>query len=555
MVSIIPLSLMLFYMVNSSKAIHEHTRTQDAADMVALAHASEAARSLNTLSMNQVSMTQAFASGVTGGSLLPIIAAHEVLVAIAMFATFKEGHNNICDPRYSWIPKVGKILYGVCMVPTLTTEAKLLANGLRMAAILITHDPLNALNVASKSINALNAKNKALLDRFPEAASISAKQVAQSAQVTTLYFDDNCKDPDAAATCKSASDKERLGMNLPVSKNIFAGYPRFCAALFFGTGGADLGSLGLGGVTQSFGASLFNGSYTKRGFPTLKGPMLFGGDNKTQNLRDFVSLETKVGDILHDFWRMMDNKSIYDGLLGAPIIALGAAAVALQVAEAVGLATDSMRDAVDDLMDEVLNFTGPILGAKSPEEAGGINYPYEQKEERNVYKDLVNVRTANMCIGDPVGKFTDAIGMSGVSQIASVVTGALPNIDVYHPMDEDVLPTIQPKLTDYSDAYKPLAFVFRKPNGRWSPSVFKNPTKGFHTYSEALVYNPDEIGLYSQNWQARLIPAEKMANHLSEIVTRMKSKAPSQFKSSEYGLIDDLTEVQNDNSWGDVVAK
>lgn len=549
-VSLIPLTLMLFYMVNSSKAIHEHTRTQDAADMVALAHASEAARSLNTLSMNQVSMTQAFASGVTGGSLIPIIFAHEILVALAIAMSLKEG-NSICNP-YKSIPIVGTILYGACMVPTLITVERFTENGIRAAAIFFTHDPHNALKVASDSVNALNAKNKALLDRFPEAASISAKQVAQSAEVTTIYFDENCKDPGAAATCNSASDKERLGMNLPVEKNVFAGYPRFCAGLFFGTGGADLGSLNLGGVSQSLGASLFNGSYVKRGFPTLKGPMLYGGDSETPNLRDFVSKETRIGDILKDYWRLVDNKSLYDGVLGGPLIALSAAAAALAAADALGLPTGELQDTVDDLLDEVLNAVGPILRAKSPGQAGAINYPYEQTEERNVYKDLVNVRTANMCIGDPVGKFTDAIGMSGVSSIASVVTGALPNVDVYHPMDEDVVPSIQPGLSDYSDSYKPLAFVYRKPNKRWSPSVFKDTNKGFYTYSEALVYNPDEIGLYSQNWQARLIPAEKMASKLSEIVTRMNRKAPSAFKN---GLTEDLDAVKNEATWGDVVAK
>ena len=51
-IAAVPLVLTLFLIVNSAKSVNDRTRNQDAADMVAMVHAAEAARSLNTLSMN-----------------------------------------------------------------------------------------------------------------------------------------------------------------------------------------------------------------------------------------------------------------------------------------------------------------------------------------------------------------------------------------------------------------------------------------------------------------------------------------------------------------------
>jgi len=50
----------------------------------------------------------------------------------------------------------------------------------------------------------------------------------------------------------------------------------------------------------------------------------------------------------------------------------------------------------------------------------------------------------------------------------------VPNFDVYHTADVGLQPKILPSIDDFSEAYKPLAFVFREPNARWAPE-YLNP--------------------------------------------------------------------------------
>jgi hypothetical protein len=496
MIAAVPLILMTFYLVNTSKAIHEHTRSQDAADMIALVHAAEGARSMNTISMNQVTMTQAFASGVTAGTLFDVTVQHIARVALAdaAIALFIV---QTCN-KYLDIPYVGAILFATCSAPADVLLGLVTYNGIRAGILLSKYDPLGAFNVAKKTVKALNKKNKAILDRYPEAVSVAAKQIAKSANVTDMYFDNSCAKPSEAQSCNSSN--KRQGMNLPVVKN---NYPTanlvFCAALHFGTGGFDLGSI-IPGV-PSFGASLMNGSYVKRGFPTLKGPMYGGKNNK--HLRDFINDETKIGEILKQYYDYADLDLLYDG-------------------------------------NTIIGFLwGDDLDDK------GLQYPYEQKKDDNLFTDWVDLKVALQCSGA-----NSVPGLSQIISLVSLITHDVPPMDLYHPVDQGTVPTIQPGLSDFSDAYKPLSFIYRKPNKRWASKVFKHPNKGFYAYSESLLYNPDEIGLYSQNWRARLIPAKKMTT-LSPILSRMGSKSPSDFGD----LKNDLQSVSGDSSWSTVVAK
>jgi hypothetical protein len=499
----VPLIMLMFYMVNSAKAIQDQTRTQDAADMIALVHAAEAARSLNTISMNQVTMTQAFASGVTSGTLFDVTVQHiaRVVLAEAAIALFIV---QTCN-KYLDIPYVGAILFATCSLPADELAIEVGINGVKAGLLLSKYDPLGAFNIAKKTVKALNKMNEELVNRFPQAVSVAAKQIAQSAKVTDIYFDDSCAQG-IATSCDSSN--KRQGMELPIVKDKQnEAYYTFCAALHFGTGGFDLGSIIPG--LPSVGGSLMNGSYVKRGFPILKGPMYGGKSN--EHLRDFINDETDIGKILKKYWDLAERKQLYDG-------------------------------------NTIIGFLwGDSLGDK------GLQYPYEQKEDSNLFTDWVDLKIALQCLG--------AASIPGLSQILSVLgalTHDVPKMDLYYPIDDGGsgfsalpdFPKIQPGIDDYSDHYKPLAFVYRKSNKRWMPKVFKDTNKGFYAYSEALVFNPDEIGLYSQNWQSRLIPAKKMET-LSSIVSRMGSKAPSDFSD----LKTDLQSVQGDSSWSEVVAK
>lgn len=555
--AVLPMTLMMFYIVNSAEEVSEKTRTQDAADMVALVHASEAARALNTISMNQVSMTQVFAAGVTSSSLIPIILAQDAM-AISSGAIAAAWQARTCNSNYSYlksIPVVGAALFaaafGACMVPLAAMETELLVNGINTTAILFKFDVYDAKDNASNAINALNAKNQAIYDRFPESVSVQAEQIAKSINVTNIYFDDRCNGNPKATSCDN-SDR-RQGMDLPIVKNKKPdAYARFCAGLHFGTGGISLGTIGLGPLSSflgggdiDLGGSLINGSYVKRGFPNNKGPLTSGGNDEHPHLRDFVNRETRIGHLMEEYYDALTAKSMFDGFMygvNVPKSALRTAEAALELGDLADVDFEG-----DDNFENVVSGV-PAVGQRSLQSVGGINWPTKQTEEDNYYKLLVNLRVANMCIGDPMGAIP---GLSSLSSFFSFATGALPTINVYHPAGEGLLPTLQPGLDDFSDEFKVVSFAYRERNSRWAPKVFKAPVEGFYTYSQAIVHNKDEIGLYSQNWRARLMPATKLEDSATDVVNRMQQDAEDDFDP----LAERLQNVVTDDSWKTAVVR
>lgn len=591
----IPLLMCMFYIVNSASAIQDKTRNQDAADMIALVHAAEAARSLNTVGMNQVTMTQAFATGVTSGSLIPIIHT-QALMAAAAGAVVVGYMAGKCAKRYKFlkaIPIVGAALFAgafaVCEVPSLLFAARMAAIVAKVELILLEFDVMAARTTSANAIDALNAMNDEIYRRFPEAVSVQAEQIAKEFKVRNIYFDDSCangtgNEPRKAGSCNT-SDK-RQGMNLPMIKTPEMSLPkrveahaRFCSALHFGTAGFQLPSLPLlstilpGGI----GASAMNGSYLLRGFDAFEGPLAYGGTDETNHLRDHVNDVTEIGEFVTQYYDEVQLKTVYDGLLNLWKLPTDSARTAIFTAEAgmelaESLATppdfdteearenleegldsgaltlEEYEDAIANLDDGLANV--PAIGAKKPTQVGALNWPTEQTEDDNVYKDLVNLRVANMCGGDPIGGLTGGL-FDGLGDFLGSVTGALPNINVWHPADEGMLPSISPQLDDFSDKYKVVAFSQRTPNNRWTENVFGNPTDHFFAFSQAAVINPDEIGLFSQNWEGIMTPARKMEDSGGDIVQRMQNVNPDGFAD----LATRLNAVVGEGDWANVVVR
>ena len=610
----IPLTLLMFYTVNTSKAMQDKTRAQDAADMIALVHAAEGARSLNTMSMNQVSMTQAWATGSTSGSLITTIYIHDVMLIAAVAATALFMHDE-CK-WYLKIPWVGGALYGVCISPSVMLIGMLLINAYRTNKILWDYDPSDTHEVAYKAAEALNSKNKELINRYPEAVEVAAKQIAQSANVSDIYFDDRCKDG-FADSCDQSN--KRQGMDLPVVANTLNGSLTFCAALHVGTGGVDIGSLinlpagmpsipGLGDMSHTLDADFINGSFVKRKFPMNHGPMRSGNEDY-KSLHDYIDATTGIGVHLENYYDFAHDTRLFDGLLNFPatigqladFISYAAAGDTVDTGVDSGEFSDlaDRRDDASDDLDEGLSGDRPegmtdqqwadaqnaqgqldgvggsegavsdleegydlapdlvFFGESIEDQAIGFNYPWEQETTNNIFTWIQNLKTINICIGDPVGDFTSSLGLDGLSGITDAIFKPMPDIDVYHPKDVDLIPQIMPSIDDFSDAYKPLSMVMRTPNERWAPSVFRDTNRAngdkrqFYTYSQTLLFNPDEIGLYSQNWQSRLIPATKMGSGLAGVLSRMEGEIPEGFNAMK----ENLGAVQDMTSWGQIVAK
>lgn len=587
----IPMVMLMFYIVNSASAIQDKTRNQDAADMIALVHAAEAARSLNTVGMNQVTMTQVFAAGVTSGSLMPIIILQIGLAAQATVAVTAANFKMCKKYKILIIPKLVAAAKAACMVPSALFAARMGALSARLATIIPEYSVFDAVQTMTKSVDALNAINDEIYSRFPEAVSVQAQQIAKDFNVTNIYFDDSCAngsgdEPRRAGSCKSNSGgDQRQGMNLPIIKasdlpisntKRLAAHLRFCAGLKRGTVGGSIG--------PGISVTAMNGSYTLRGFDALEGPLDFGGPDNNNHLTDHINDLTKIGEMLEDYDFEINGPFVYDGLMfgaNVPFVAIDSAYTASKVGQAAvdGITALAPPPSADDAREqlEAAGDTGGVttdqidaalegfeqvaaispIGAKKPKNSGAIPMPgrSRQTEEENSYKDLVTARVANMCAGDPLGGALDAFGLQGVADsLPSVVNfalGALPAINVWFPADEGMIPTILPDIEDFSDHYKVVAFSNRKPNNRWSENVFGNPVQQFFTYSQGIVFNADEINLFSQNWEAMLMPATKLEDSGADIAQRMRAAKPTGYEP----LADRLDAVVGEGTWADVVTR
>lgn len=479
----VPLTLMMFYIVNSAKAVNDRTRNQDAADMAVLAHAAEGARAMNTISMNQVSLTQAWTVTSTAGTLNDLIIAQYAVLALEAAAVAKNAAN-YCKGHPIWV--------GICLARLAVPSGIIIAHTVRNTNIYTKYDPDDSYDTGKKSMKSLNAMNNAIIDRYAKAAGATASLVAKSANVEDLYFDNHCQ-----SNCGNANiavKPHRIGMELPVDKNPWPkAQLNFCAALHFGSLGLDI-NLPFPGL-DSIGASVKNGSYIKRKFPSVEGPMR-AGKNGTASMTTYINDETGFGQLLEDNYDFSRENWLW------------------------------------------------VWTSTWDELKGG--WPTEQKQDSNYFTQWMALKTALACAApqDGLGDFLQALTTLGG------LTSEIPDYDLFHPKGVDII-KVYPGIDDFTDDYKILGFTYRRPNKRWASKVFKDPNQGFYTYSQGLIFNPDEIGLYSQNWQAKLIPAKRMETQLSTVTSRMGSRAPSTFSD----LKTDLDRVTSKSSWSQVVAK
>src|SRR6056297_1341550 len=93
-------------------------------------------------------------------------------------------------------------------------------------------------------------------------------------------------------------------------------------------------------------------------------------------------------------------------------------------------------DMVSDMTDAVTSITDNlIIGGKSTKNYNlgpGFQYPFEQKEDDNIFTKQVQLATLNMCAGNPLG------ALPGIDEFLNLLSGIgvllkTPDPDLYHP--------------------------------------------------------------------------------------------------------------------------
>lgn len=560
-VGLIPITALMFSIVNSGSTLQDATRSQDAADMIALVHAAEGARSMNTLAMNHVSLTQNYTTAVHASTLDDTITIHLAVLTGAILEANLYIADTCGEYPQRFGPKVGGILFGICAAPTLTYIGELVLEVDRTLGIRSDYRPEAAYRVASDALRALNAQNREIYDRFPQAVFEQAGLMAEAHRIDDLYFDESCA-RGVATSCDPANPRQ--GMELPVTINEpMAAYLGFCSGLFFGTGGLATGHVPLlgdiPGLSILGSTSLMNGSFERRLFPLNEGPMYGGAANGERYLPIHVSRTSGIGQALEDYQDMAHETRMYDGVINVLQTPTRIASFAARLARRIllGRSTGGIQRSYERRARSILDYL--IIGGTSTAEYGGpgLAYPMDQTRDRNIFTIIVEARVAAQCAGltGQGSGFGDQL-VGFVSRVPDLfgLSEPMPQFDLYHPVQGanavGGVVTILPGIDDFPDDYRPLAFVFRESNDRWAPNLFIDPNEGFVRYAQSIIFNPDELSMFSQNWRARLIPATRLLDRQA-VLDRMEGEIPESMQEFRR----DLEAVGDVDGWDLVVTR
>lgn len=280
-VAMIPVTAMFAANMNAGQMIEDRRKAQDAADAIAGMHAAWSARSLNVISMNNVTTAQLLTVAI-GSEALAGTLDELKLTAIAALS-YVGGHALInCPTRQAnpiaaaaetiaWTIPCG-IQHGIVAAPAIKALN-------RVSQINRDFDPDYGVSMSDKALRAIEGMNRAIIGRFPHTIEELGRDYARQFGIDDFHFADPCDSPDVANCRKTDSD---YGMALPVEDGGLAAHAEFCAAMMTGT-------------------TIRMTSFSTRGFPTGKGPMRFGGSSSRPVVKDHINATTGIGSALKDF--------------------------------------------------------------------------------------------------------------------------------------------------------------------------------------------------------------------------------------------------------------
>ncbi len=272
--AIVPLTAALFLIVNTGQDSYDRIVAQNGADALAMTHATWSARTLNTMSMNNVALTQAAAVGIVSTSLEGTLDELRLKALLALAEIW--GHVLQHPPCKT------KLTFPWCVADAAFMSRPAYSALDYVSATKRRYNPGGARDMADRTVRALNAFNQDLVDSFPEHVRQASDRVAQANGIANFYFHDRCSQ---GQSCRQ--DRSPQGMELPVSQNSTSGRAEFCEGYFIGT--AEVRT-----------------SYVFRGFDRGRGPYFGGGSRQRPNVKSHVNQLTRIGSQLRYFKQYYD---------------------------------------------------------------------------------------------------------------------------------------------------------------------------------------------------------------------------------------------------------
>lgn len=254
--------------LNTGQVAYDKIRVQNAADAIALAHAEQAARDLNVMSMNNTGLTQMLVVSAVSFTLAETIADIEARAALAQLQIARSAVR--CGPNK------------FCLAAHAAAAAQVASVQIAAAAIFARYRPDRGFSTSQRLIDAFNRMNDFLVRSFPR----------RSGELVRLLLDENGADAVFVyPPCSSGGGSEcRGGLNeggdLPVSRQgmgALAAYREVCV-------GAEQGSDGQGRT-----------DFLAHGYPQGRGPYTAGGSSSNPHLRDHVNRQSGLSALLPFF--------------------------------------------------------------------------------------------------------------------------------------------------------------------------------------------------------------------------------------------------------------
>lgn len=269
-VAILPITAMVSAHVNTGQMMEDRRRTQDAADSLAIMHATWTARSLNVISMNNVTATQMMTVAIGSQAL------EATLLELRATIRKTEGWIALQDV------KCAALATGVVTAPLAKACLKWNDWALRKPLkpfkwyanlIDLYYAPAWGIARSEKALGAIDRMNSKIVERFPEAMRDIGKDYAKLLRIDDFHFVTHCLEE---GTC--GRRRQGQGMALPVKPQMVP--LDFCEGMLHG-------SKSLAPIIEA------RKSFRERGFAANHGPMGNGGRGRT-HVREHIVNVTKI---------------------------------------------------------------------------------------------------------------------------------------------------------------------------------------------------------------------------------------------------------------------
>ena len=567
--AMVPVTAMFAASMNTGQMMEDRRQVQDAADALATVHATWTARSLNVITMNNVTATQLMTVAIgsealegtlreiefVAGATLAYITAHGAYHCAPRNAADVVSFSPVCaaEHLYVSIPAQQAISGLSTFIPPPLNLRFWPTRG--VADVRREFNPQHAVDVSHKAIAAVEGMNVALVKRFPQSMAEIGKDYTQDLGTDDFHFTDPCNGY-GVEYCNVSGD--RNGMALPLEEGGLPAQLEFCAAM-----GADLYFANMP-VPPHFT------TVRTRGFPLGKGAMSYGGSPQTRNVREFINDETKVGKILKRFKKFYKSKESslmrhyttyaqggkafdkHPKILNLPLEQKEKKSNSFNRRYLAKTATLCAGDPpMPDIADGIIGGIGDVVFPEADFESPFKDVPDNAKtaEMRLIEAQLEASKEAQRLAKEAA----DGILGSALEAMANALdlTIQTPHYTFWKLKDVDIDPnairTVQPD--QMPDPFRILAYASKDKSKRLGAKLMPEDTTTHFGYAQTNVYNPDGASLYAENWRFRLMPASRMDDP-GTAATELQNHATATFGP----LASKLNGVGDVASWGVINA-